>query len=103
MAWIYCSSHTWPRQQLRYHALPRTAPVPAVPHYTGPLLTRDSADTLRRAHDKGAADWQGSLDLGRSEDSVVLDADGFHFRGQPYPWPGKLKDRTLYYLSLIHI
>ncbi len=55
MAWIYCSSHTWPRQQLRYHALPRTAPVPAVPHYTGPLLTRDSADTLRRAHDKGVA------------------------------------------------
>ncbi len=39
----------------------------------------------------------GSLDLGRSQDSVVLDADGFHFRGQPYPWPGKLKDRTLYY------
>jgi len=96
--WIYRnSSHAWPRQQLRYHALPRTAPVPAVPHYTGPLLTRDSADTLRRAHDKGAADWQGSLDLGRSEDSVALDADGFHFRGQRYPWPGKLKDRTLYY------
>ena len=62
-----------------------------------PLLTRDSADTLRRAHDKGAADWQGSLDLGRSQDSVALDADSFHFRGQPYPWPGKLKDRTLYY------
>lgn len=82
---------------LRYHALPRTAPVPAVPHYTGPLLTRDSADTLRRAHDKGAGDWQGSLDLGRSQDSVALDADGFHFRGQAYPWPGKLKDRTLYY------
>lgn len=68
-----------------------------MPHYTGPLLTRDSADTLRRARDKGAADWQGSLDLGRSQDSVALDADGFHFRGQPYPWPGKLKDRTLYY------
>ncbi|MBW8776893.1 MAG: SAM-dependent methyltransferase, partial [Stenotrophomonas sp.] len=31
-----------------------------MPHYTGPLLTRDSADTLRRAHDKGAAEWQGS-------------------------------------------
>ncbi|WP_277877485.1 MnmC family methyltransferase [Stenotrophomonas maltophilia] len=86
-----------PSCALRYHALPRTAPVPAVPHYTGPLLTRDSADTLRRAHDKGAADWQGSLDLGRSQDTVALNTDGFHFRGQPYPWPGKLKDRTLYY------
>lgn len=96
MAWTYFDIGL-ALQQLRYHALPRTAPVPAVPHYTGPLLTRDSADTLRRAHDKGASDWQGSLDLGRSEDSVALDADGFHFRGQAYPWPGKLKDRTLYY------
>jgi uncharacterized protein len=68
-----------------------------VPHYTGPLLTRDSANTLRRAHDKRADEWQGSLDLGRSEDSVALDGDGFHFRGQAYPWPDKLKDRTLYY------
>jgi len=66
-----------------------------VPHYTGPLLTRDSAGALRRAHDKGVADWQGSLDLGRSEETVGLDAEGFSFRAQHYPWPGKPEERTL--------
>ncbi|TIE14003.1 SAM-dependent methyltransferase, partial [Stenotrophomonas maltophilia] len=33
MAWIYFDIGL-ALQQLRYHALPRTAPVPAVPHYT---------------------------------------------------------------------
>ena len=66
-------------------------------HYAGPLLTRDSASALQRAAEGGAAHWQGSLDLGRSEADVALDAQGFAFAGQHYPWPGKLKDRTLYY------
>lgn len=81
---------------LRYDVLPRPTP-PAVPHYTGPLLTRDSAIALQRAFDGGASQWQGSLDLLRSQDDVALSATGFGFRGQPYPWPGKLKDRTLYF------
>ena len=66
-------------------------------HYAGPLLTRDSASALQRAAEGGAAHWQGSLDLGRSEADVAVDAQGFVFAGQHYPWPGKLKDRTLYY------
>ena len=66
-------------------------------HYAGPLLTRDSASALQRAAEGGAAHWQGSLDLGRSEADVAVDAHGFVFAGQHYPWPGKLKDRTLYY------
>lgn len=69
----------------------------SVPHYTGPLLTRESATALQRAADAGGSPWHGSLDLGRSDEDVVLSAQGFSFRGQHYPWPGKLKDRTLYY------
>lgn len=80
-----------------YHALPFPCLTANVAHYTGPLLTRDSATALQRAFDGGAGQWHGSLDLGRSEEDVDLAADGFRFRGQPYPWPGKLKDRTLYH------
>lgn len=68
-----------------------------MPHYSGPLLTRETATALQRAAAAGAPSWAGSLDLGRSEEDVGLSADGFVFRGQSYPWPGKVKDRTLYY------
>lgn len=68
-----------------------------MPHYSGPLLTRESATALQRAADAGAPSWTGSLDLGRSEETVGVSAEGFEFRGQAYPWPGKVKDRTLYY------
>ncbi|MBD7954698.1 SAM-dependent methyltransferase [Stenotrophomonas sp. Sa5BUN4] len=68
-----------------------------MPHYSGPLLTRETATALQRAADAGAPSWAGSLDLGRSEEDVGLSADGFVFRGQSYPWPGRVKDRTLYY------
>ena len=70
----------------------------AVPHPVLPLLTRHTADALLRAHASGAREWQGSLDLGRTEEVVTLSTDGFVWRGQRHPWPaGKLKDRTLYY------
>ncbi|KIP87108.1 methyltransferase [Stenotrophomonas maltophilia] len=68
-----------------------------MPHYSGPLLTRETATALQRAANAGAPSWAGSLDLGRSEEDVGLSAEGFIFRGQSYPWPGKVKDRTLYY------
>lgn len=68
-----------------------------VPHYTGPLLTRDTLAALQRAHVAGAASWSGSLDLGRSDTDVALDDGHFIHRGTRYPLPDKLKDRTLYY------
>lgn len=70
---------------------------PPVPHYPGPLLTRQTLESLQRALAAGEADWQGSLDLGRQQERVALHPDGFSFRGRRYPWPQKLKDRTLYY------
>ena len=68
-----------------------------MPHYSGPLLTHPHAEALRAARDAGADAWSGSLDLGRSNSETHLDADGWEWRGQRYPWPAKLKDRTIYY------
>lgn len=68
-----------------------------MPHYTGPLLTRPLLDTLQAALNRGASEARASFDLGRSEDSVALGSDGWQWRGLTFPWPAKLKDRTLYY------
>lgn len=68
-----------------------------MPHYAGPLLTRPLAEALRAAHDAGADTWTGSLDLGYSSGEARLQTDAWEWRGQRYPWPGKLKDRTIYH------
>ena len=68
-----------------------------MPRYQGPLLTRPLGDALRTARDAGAATWTGSLDLGRSTDDATLAATHWEWRGQCYPWPDALKDRTLYW------
>ncbi|WP_426703227.1 class I SAM-dependent methyltransferase [Rhodanobacter sp. Col0626] len=66
-------------------------------HYSGPLLTRPTAEALLAARDAGADEWIGSLDLGRSSDQALLRADTWQWRGQHHPYPHKLKDRTIYY------
>jgi predicted methyltransferase len=68
-----------------------------VPHYSGPLLTRDTADALCSARDAGDAAWTGSLDLGRGSATAVLGTDGWRWRDKDYPYPARLKDRTIYY------
>ncbi|TBR36170.1 MULTISPECIES: class I SAM-dependent methyltransferase [Dyella] len=68
-----------------------------MPHYTGPLLTLPTATALLRARKAGADAWQGSLDLGRSEGTATLHADHWDWKGASYPYPGKIKDRTIYY------
>ncbi|NOT88868.1 MAG: SAM-dependent methyltransferase [Lysobacter sp.] len=68
-----------------------------MPHYAGPLLTRPLGESMLAAHKYGADTWTGSLDLGRSNGEARLDADAWEWRGQRYPWPGKLKDRTIHY------
>ena len=68
-----------------------------MPHYSGPLLTRPLAEALLAARKAGSPTWTGSLDLGRSSGEAQLDTEGWEWRGQRYPWPGKLKDRTIYY------
>ena len=62
--------------------------------YAGPLVTRDIASALMAA--RAAGSWTGSFDLGRSEDTVTPCAEHWVWRGQPQPYPGALKDRTIY-------
>ncbi|OAX87512.1 methyltransferase [Xanthomonas nasturtii] len=69
----------------------------AVPHYSGPLLILSDAQALLGARGSGLTHWTGSLDLGRSTDTAQLDAQTWQWRGRGYPYPGKLKDRTLYF------
>ncbi len=66
-------------------------------HPAGPLLTRPVAEALLATRDAGAESWTGSLDLGRSTTEVSLHADAWQWREQHYPYPSKLKDRTIYY------
>ena len=66
-------------------------------HYSGPLLTRAPVDALLAARAAGDATWTGSLDLGRSTGEAILHADAWEWRGQRYPYPGRLKDRAIQY------
>ena len=68
-----------------------------MPHYSGPLLTRPIGVALLAARDAGASEWNGSLDLGRSSGTAQLQTDAWQWQGQRYPYPPKLKDRTIYY------
>lgn len=68
-----------------------------MPHYTGPLLTRPVAEALLVARQAGADRWAASLDLGRSAGTALLETASWTWNGQAYPYPDKLKDRTIYY------
>ena len=71
--------------------------TPTAPRYAGPLLTRASGDALTAAHAAGHPIWRGSLDLGRSTGEAQLANDHWRWQGVAYPYPGKLKDRTVYW------
>lgn len=66
-------------------------------HYSGPLLTRPIVDAWAAASQDGTGTWRGSLDLGRTDDTVSLEGETWVWRDQVYPRPGKLKDRTIYW------
>jgi predicted methyltransferase len=61
------------------------------------LLTRAVADGLLAARDAGASEWVGSMDLGRSNAAASPGAESWQWKNQSYPYPGKVKDRTIYY------
>ena len=66
-------------------------------HYSGPLLTRETAHALLSARDAGSQAWTGSLDLGRTTDAAATSPDAWLWRGVAYPYPGKVKERTIYF------
>jgi len=68
-----------------------------MPDHAVPLLTKSNAEALLAARDAGATSWTGSLDLGRSVGEAGLQPDNWSWHGHRYPYPGKLKDRTIYW------
>jgi predicted methyltransferase len=64
--------------------------------YVGPLLTSDMLDAMRAALDAGAAHWQGSFDLDRTRETIVLSAANWRWRDEEFPWPERLKERTIH-------
>ena len=81
----------------RIHRIALPPETSHVSHYAGPLLVRPIAEALLAARDDGASVWNGSLDLGVSNDTASLQPDTWQWRDQRYPYPHKLKDRTVYY------
>ena len=65
--------------------------------YTGPLLTRELADVLLRGRAASAASVTGSFDLGRTVQTVPLQADGWRWAERCYRWPEGLRDRSIYF------
>ena len=65
----------------------------------GPLLTQETAAALLAARHAGCASWTGSLDLARSQGTAALTAEHWSWNGATRPYPGKLRDRTIYYFD----
>lgn len=74
-----------------------TRRCPIESHYSGPLLTTATAQALLAAREAGASTWTGSLDLDRSRGEAHLETDAWQWRDRRYPYPPRLKDRTIYY------
>ncbi len=66
-------------------------------HYSGPLLTKPLAEALLGSRAARASMCEGSFDLGMSQEQATLEMDAWVWRGQRYPYPEKLKDRTIFY------
>jgi uncharacterized protein len=73
------------------HLMPMDATIA-----TTPLLTRDIQRAWDEARALGSRSWDGSLDLGRTQEAVELHDARWHWRGQAYPYPAPLKERTVY-------
>ena len=67
-----------------------------MPRHSGPLLVLEVGASLLAARDCGASEWIGSLDLGRSLTTASPGADCWSWHGQQFPYPAKLKERTIY-------
>jgi predicted methyltransferase len=63
----------------------------------GPLLTQKVHETLRAALRAGVPTVECSLDLDRSTTTVTLDASGWTWQGQQFPFLATCRDRTIYH------
>ncbi len=63
----------------------------------GPLLTLALATRMHAALGAGAATLVCSMDLNRSTETVELGASAWTWRGRSFPYPARLKERTIYH------
>ena len=63
----------------------------------GALLTVETGAAFAGARARGEAELQVSLDLGRSLTAVELGPDSWRAAGRAYPYPARLRPRTVYY------
>ena len=63
----------------------------------GPLLTQKIHEILRAAAHAGVCTVECSLDLDRSVTTVEVDANGWRWQGQHFPFLNICKDRTIYH------
>jgi uncharacterized protein len=63
----------------------------------GPLLTADILEVLQQAARAGVAEVECSLDLGRSPGRVATGAGDWGWQGLRFPYPDRLKQRTIYH------
>ena len=70
-----------------------------MPHYFGPLLTHAVFDAMSRARRKGQGLLTASFDLGVSQAEARLENDHWELHGQRYPWPEKIRERTIHYFD----
>lgn len=63
----------------------------------GPLVTLKVHEAMQAAARAGVATVECSLDLDRSKTTVEVDATGWTWQGQRYPYLAQCKDRTIYY------
>ena len=77
--------------------MPLTIPAPAVA--ASPLLVEIELGLMLKARDAGAATVPCSLDLRRSTGTVDLGRGDWGWMGRRFPYPERLKERTIYYWS----
>lgn len=63
----------------------------------GPLLTAPLLESLLATRAAGLPTVQCSLDLGRTISVVEVGASTWHWNGRQFPYPGTLKERTIYW------
>lgn len=66
-------------------------------HYAGPLLTHALGEALHAARARADAQVVASFDLGRSTETVEIEADAWAWRGRRFAYPSGIKERAIYF------
>src|SRR5690606_30416977 len=85
------------RRRRGYHARPAAARLPSMPRAAVPLLTLETAAPLLQARAAGTGECELSQELGRSLSTVATTPEAWRWQGREFPYPARLRDRTIYH------